>query len=1455
MRYVTRIHLSDCGWREAYYPGTTIDLTDPRTGKPTHTVFNMENTGGKTSFLSLVLSCFDTNERRFLKTLIRPNQKFSHYFWDVPAFILVEWDLSDDQPSLLETPRLVTGQVVVPLGAGQQKELERHFFTYRTTPDLSFDDIPAPGLRGFARGRINGRQDLQRWFHDMRANHPGNFQAFENQTTWKRKLAEEKIDTALLAAQVEFNRSEGGIEDFLNFRDEPQFVRKFLRTTMPDAEASEVRRVLADHVDKLADRPRLVRRREAMRQLRERFAPFVEAAEKVQGARSEVDRQAKHAAGLQAALRERRDQAERQTAYFVEQASRHEEAAKDAAGKVGEARVLHASAVVETARRSFDQADAIAQVREQELADARSHRHLLQAALLLTEIQDDQARTENLQRDIDAQDAELEPRRVELRAIGANLVATIEQRVADFRGQQRTRKAEADKLVADANAADKASFKADDDGRAAERELSRIERNIELVAEDRARLEESGILRANESAAAGAERHTQIAQSAIEQAQALSDKADSEEKTARDIVETRSERKAERSALESVIDRLRQTADAGQAKRQQLAFHQTILSLTAESEVDPDSESVVRIVREAKTKSTHTLRSAERRQEVLNADRESLEAVGLASIDKDARGVAERLRERGLRDAQPYASWLSSIVDSPADIRRFAEMDPARFGGVAVPDREALARARDALTIDLPLSRPVVVAVASEELAETPDDRFVLSVDQPAAYDREAARELLQKIEHELSELANAISKTQDRIDQLDALDRDLETWRERFGDGKLTDLWRDIEQKQERITEIDHELAELDGQLSDCEQTAQALRRQAKKCEASANEASEHARRAQEHHETWEARLDAWRIERREREQTLVDAKRRKKEEEARRDELRAQAAELNEQARTNGATAAALEREATEIEHSTSGGHAGENLDVLRRDYGQRLKTLQSLESNRVDHLRGRKEEIDEGLVKKRKRFERQFGDLDRNDVAKEAAKDNVAEAAEVAEAAIDRAQSAASGARADAISANREFQSEKEQRAKELRPTQLSDLTHLDAQELAEVQPRTLGIIEDEQAREAQETASARRAKEEATSNRQIAERCQHHVTTLAGLLSDPPPAAAPIRLPSEEEVANYVSRVVTDLARVEKEFTQLREYAYQQYDQVRKFTNSDAFRQLEGEREVATHLAANDPLAAAASARVTARLIDDRLKSIEHDLSRLDEDLETCVAELSRLLATAVHNLRRMTRDSHIPEHVPRFGGQPVFRMTADLKRVAPAQRKEMLINYVTDLAEAGRIPETGHDIAAELIDRMIAALGRNTLGIQLLKPKGEGDTEHMPIDQVTVSGGELLTAAMMIYLVLARLRAEARHGRNAEGGILIMDNPFGKANKALLLKTQIGLADAMGIQLFYTTGVQDTSALAEFENIIRLRRNKQSSSTRRIHVEAMRVLIDKQTGIERTLPATTAQAAE
>ena len=1455
MRCITRIHLSDCGWHEAYYPGTSVHLADPRTGEPAHTVFSLENTGGKTSFLSLVLSCFDTSERRFLKTLIRPNQKFGDYFGEVPAFILVEWDLTGGQAGLLERERLVTGQVVVPRGEGRQRELERRFFTFRSAPGLSFDDIPAPGLEGFElHGRLRGHQDVQRWLHAMRSGHPGNFQDFAKQSDWKRKLAEEKIDTELLAAQVEFNRSEGGIEDFLDFRSEAQFVRKFLAMTVPDGEAGAVRGLLGEHVAKLSDLPRLQRRRDAMRRLQEKFAPFVDIAAEAEQAQEEVSRRSARASSLKTELDEHAERARRLAEELAETAEEHEAAAAEAEAACTKARGERASAAVETARRRHETAETAAEAREEERRQALERSRLLQAAVSMRGILDDRERSRALQQAIDAEHADLQPRRDALCAIGADLVATLNGRAASLRERQRALMVEVKELTAAARAADTGRAAALETAQAEDLEAAQIDVDLGHASDFRAALEEEQVLEPGEDAASAARRHTEDAKTAEEEAAAFRRRAEEADLDAARHRERQGDLKAERSGLESEAAQLRTTAQEGEERRRVLAFEPTLLELSGESEVDPDADAAGRLLADARSKCAARLRADERRQEVLQADRESLEATGLASIDTDVRTVAERLRGAGIADAQPYAVYLSDILRAPGEVRRFAERDPARFAGVAVPNRNALDAARRALESAPPPRRPVTVAVAGDTPGEEGDDRFVLSVEEPAAYDRAAARDLHRRIETDLAGVASSIDAQQTRIEHLESILRELGAWRERFGGGRLDGLRRNTERKEARIAEISGEIAALSERIEAAGRDARDCRGRAGECGGEAHACTERARRAGEHHAQWGSRVDGWRKAHLDRRQRAASAERLAREKEAERDARASEARAREDEAANAASMASAMEREAGGIAYAGPGGQAGGDLDALRGAYERELEALTALEQERVGELRGQRQEIERALKEKEDRFAEAFGDLERAGVEAEAARDGLREAAAGAEAALEAAREAASAARAEADAAHKDHRAEKERRTQEIRPEPLADLRSLDPEALDRIAPQAEAAIVEQEAIAAREADAARRAREEAEAHARTAASCADWATTLGGVLGDGAALAERMELPREDEVAALVSATVAALGHARDALAEAHKAVYESYDDIRRFTGSDAFRELESEREVAAHLGANDPLAAAENAERTAGLIDDRLKTIEHDLSRLDEDLEACVAELERLLRTALHILRRMIRDGRIPDHVPRFGGQPVFRMSADPSRIAADQRREILRSYVTDLAEADRIPETGQDIAAELVERMTAALGRDSLGIRLLKPKGEGDTEHMPIDRVSVSGGELLTAAMMIYLVLARLRAEAMHGGAGEGGVLIMDNPLGKANKALLLKTQIGLADAMGIQLFYTTGVQDTNALAEFENIVRLRRIGQSRGSRRIHVEveAMRAHIDRRVAEDTARPAAAAE---
>ncbi len=107
---------------------------------------------------------------------------------------------------------------------------------------------------------------------------------------------------------------------------------------------------------------------------------------------------------------------------------------------------------------------------------------------------------------------------------------------------------------------------------------------------------------------------------------------------------------------------------------------------------------------------------------------------------------------------------------------------------------------------------------------------------------------------------------------------------------------------------------------------------------------------------------------------------------------------------------------------------------------------------------------------------------------------------------------------------------------------------------------------------------------------------------------------------------------------------------------------------------------------------------------------------------------------------------------------------------------------------------------------------------------------MPVsDLPTFSGGEQLTAAVLLYCTLSQLRARLR-GRRGTGGVLVLDNPIGKSSNATLLDLQRRVADGLGVQLVYTTAVDDRDAIAALPNRIRLRNERSDRATGNHHVE-------------------------
>ena len=111
-------------------------------------------------------------------------------------------------------------------------------------------------------------------------------------------------------------------------------------------------------------------------------------------------------------------------------------------------------------------------------------------------------------------------------------------------------------------------------------------------------------------------------------------------------------------------------------------------------------------------------------------------------------------------------------------------------------------------------------------------------------------------------------------------------------------------------------------------------------------------------------------------------------------------------------------------------------------------------------------------------------------------------------------------------------------------------------------------------------------------------------------------------------------------------------------------------------------------------------------------------------------------------------------------------------------------------------------------------------VEMLKPDAVLRTERLRVSQIrdVFSGGQQLTAAIVLYCTMAALRAHQRGARAVARtrACCSSTTPSAAPPPGYLLELQFGVARALGVQLVYTTGLFDAGALSAFPLIIRLR---------------------------------------
>lgn len=116
--------------------------------------------------------------------------------------------------------------------------------------------------------------------------------------------------------------------------------------------------------------------------------------------------------------------------------------------------------------------------------------------------------------------------------------------------------------------------------------------------------------------------------------------------------------------------------------------------------------------------------------------------------------------------------------------------------------------------------------------------------------------------------------------------------------------------------------------------------------------------------------------------------------------------------------------------------------------------------------------------------------------------------------------------------------------------------------------------------------------------------------------------------------------------------------------------------------------------------------------------------------------------------------------------------------------------------------------------------------EVMKPNAAHRLDRVPVEDMAevFSGGQELTGAILLYCTLAALRTSpGPRSRTRNGGLLLLDNPIGRANAGYLVDIQMEMAAALGIQLIYTTGLSDENVSSRFPLHIQLRNDAEARS--------------------------------
>ncbi|MFP5069528.1 hypothetical protein ACLFMI_07660 [Pseudonocardia nantongensis] len=1408
--------------QEDLFAPDAVDRT-PRRPSPASVLF-LENGGGKSVLLKLIFSVLLPGRRQVVGTSSTTVLENFVLGEDV-AHVVCEW-------MHVRTGRLlVTGKVSEWRGhvaSSDPEKLADAWYAFRPVPGLGLDDLPLTH---------EGRRVTMASFKDRlltaQREQPECELAWETgHRDWTRHLVDVGLDPELFRYQRAMNAGEGEAAEAFSFPTDEAFVDFLLRAVLDPAEPQNVAELVAGYADRLAEREELETEREFVDGTLSRLEPMVAAEDDAATART-AETGAREAlrdtAASVAARRVSETTRAGTTATAADEALEAEQEAGRVAQRlkdtVGELRRVTAGLAVEeaeqvagTATRERDEAAAVSAARDA-VEPVLAHRvAAAEAARLRGRVDEEEQKARPA----------LAARQDAARALSAALLTTA---------------AEADAAAATAEQA-----RATAEERAAAAHTEQVDRTADAVRA------ESGVSQATDSLADLDRRITAAVtaghlnagsgpddveheapaaeQAAAATATALTDADDA----AAGIREARRAAEDRRTAAQDAAGTARAAAATAETARataaaasEELVAETRPAELLGVETVRPDADAGLVVER-----ITAAIGSAERERTGLlgdqRRDERALHALGDGGLLPDPPEIESVLQvlEQARITAWSGRRYLAMLP--AADRGPVLERLPHLAAGVLLNDPVDAPRARAELD-EARLLPACLVAVGSTAALSAEGDSApgieLVVPPNPALHDEDAAEQVRVRL----------VAETEERASRIAALESDLEAdrgLRERFA--AVRDRRPTLDELTAAAADADRERDEAVRAYEECRAEVAALDERADRLTTDRPGLERTAAGARRRAEALSALCEelARRPALQERERTGTD-----------------EAARLRADADAARISAGVAAREAAAAQQTRD---RQRSIAVTVRDEAAALPLAEPPEPGEASAgsepsgASGASEVPEASLAELRDAFQRARdayasaavdtdlrGALDRAEAdaaAKRAPVDGLpASVVEAATAFLHTPDGADAASRRAAAEQAREAYERAEERRQqantevEVLRRELASLPEgghpIEGYEAPRDAEHGRGLVTrasaDRDAASA-ELERARRARQTAEETHRTAEELARGFARIVeGLEQTPEPGGIPFPGDVDEAVAalkQHQARLrdaAGDRSRAERK-------VQAGVDAVAKFAQDPRFATLSS--PVHRHIGGVDRSEMPALAADWIEALRPRLRSLDDDLTNIERHRSGIVTRLSGMVGEALRTLRLAQRLSQLPDGLGDWSGQQFLRIRFDEHDDATLRHElGAVVDRTAESAASGSGRNRDRRDGMAMLLRGVRAAMPKGVRVEMLKPDAVLRTERLRVSQIkdVFSGGQQLTAAIVLYCTMAALRAHQRgQGRRAHAGVLFLDNPIGRASAGYLLELQFGVAAALGVQLVYTTGLFDAGALSGFPLLIRLR---------------------------------------